>query len=96
MTASGYVSVWHYLSPDHAVAAAYFSRKCAALEVELAGASNSAHMTAGSEGYREARFDHRSFAMGSIISAVAFLETCVSEILTAEPEMAIVAKLSAR
>jgi hypothetical protein len=82
MVASGFVSVWHWFSQDHAIAAANHSRKCADLEARLAEASED-EGAPGHSSFEIARHDRRSFAIGSIMSAVAFLDACVSELFAA-------------
>jgi hypothetical protein len=78
MTASGFLSVWHWFSGDHAIAATTLSRQCGDLEADPPRPNEDErgrNLT-----YQEVTARaHRSAAIGSILSSVGFLEASINE-----------------
>lgn len=66
------VAVKSHLSGDHVSAAAFFARSCGEIEVRNLGRISD-----------ELRVQHRSFAIGAVISAVAYLEAAANEVYLA-------------
>ena len=66
------VAVKSHLSGDHLSAAVFFARSCAQIEATNSGPPSD-----------EVRAQHRSFAIGAVISAVAYLEAAANEVYLA-------------
>jgi len=73
------LSVWHWFSHDQAIAAADFSRKCGALETKVRRGGDY-DASRGLPWSEEAQREHRSYAVASILSSVAFLEASLNEL----------------
>jgi hypothetical protein len=73
------VSIWHWFSLDQAIAATLFSRKCAELEANPPTPTQ-VEQERGLKWSEAAQREHRSCAVASILTSVAFLEASVNEL----------------
>ena len=88
MTATAYdaaVKSWHWYSRDHALAAALLCRRCAELEQnpEPPGEQDRAQGLTWSTAQAA---EHRTYAMGAVLTSFAFLEASFNELLASADE----------
>ncbi|WP_141658569.1 hypothetical protein [Streptomyces mutabilis] len=79
------VKSWHWYSRDHALAAALLCRRCAELEhnPDPPGEQDRAQGLTWSTAQAA---EHRTYAMGAVLTAFAFLEASVNELLASAAE----------
>ncbi|MFB7609836.1 hypothetical protein [Streptomyces gardneri] len=79
------VKSWHWYSRDHALAATLLCRRCAELERSPAPPDEQ-DRAQGLAWSAEQAAEHRTYAMGAVMTAFAFLEASVNELLASATE----------